>query len=209
MISLDQVLLLEQKVESAVEKIKQLQSENDALRNKCAELTNALSAKSEQLSTFETDQNQIEDGIKKALDRLNFIENTVLKTVSKVNSQAALNNQKPILEQNNQNNQNVAVQTQVTTPSQENHKNQDNSNSSIQNSLNFNDMNTIENQEFVASEGFNNNLFAQQSEINDNTLDENVIDENAIDDAEEIHEEFDDEFIEEDSSGDDLDFDIF
>ena len=70
-------------------------------------------------------------------------------------------------------------------------------------------MNTIENQEFVASEGFNNNLFAQQSEINDNTLDENVIDENAIDDAEEIHEEFDDEFIEEDSSGDDLDFDIF
>ena len=209
MISLDQVLLLEQKVESAVEKIKQLQSENDALRNKCAELTNALSAKSEQLSTFETDQNQIEDGIKKALDRLNFIENTVLKTVSKVNSQAALNNQKPILEQNNQNNQNVAVQTQVTTTSQENHKNQDNSNSSIQNSLNFNDMNTIENQEFVASEGFNNNLFAQQSEINDNTLDENVIDENAIDDAEEIHEEFDDEFIEEDSSGDDLDFDIF
>lgn len=209
MISLDQVLLLEKKVESAVAKIQQLQAENDALRKKCDELTNSLSSKSEQLSTFETDQNQIEDGIKKALDRLNFIENTVLKTVSKVNSQAALNNQKPILEQNNQNNQNVAVQTQVTTPSQENHKNQDNSNSSIQNSLNFNDMNTIENQEFVASEGFNNNLFAQESKISDNTLDENVIDENAIDDAEEIHEEFDDEFIEEDSSGDDLDFDIF
>ena len=79
MITLDQVLLLEQKVESAVAKIQQLEAENDALRNKCSELTNALSAKSEQLSSFETDQNKIEQGIRKALDRLNTIENSVLK----------------------------------------------------------------------------------------------------------------------------------
>lgn len=79
MISLDQVYLLEQKVESAVAKIQQLQAENDALRNKCAELTNALTAKSEQLSSIEQDQSQIESGIKKALDRLNSIENSVLK----------------------------------------------------------------------------------------------------------------------------------
>ena len=85
MISLDQVYLLEQKVESAVEKIQQLQAENDALRNKCTELTNALSAKSEQLSNFESDQSQIENGIKKALDRLNSIENSVLKTASQTN----------------------------------------------------------------------------------------------------------------------------
>ena len=85
MISLDQVYLLEQKVESAVEKIQQLQAENDALRNKCTELTNALSAKSEQLSNFESDQSQIETGIKKALDRLNSIENSVLKTAEKIN----------------------------------------------------------------------------------------------------------------------------
>ena len=96
MISLDQVMLLEQKVESAVAKIQQLQAENDALRSKCSELTNALSSKSEQLSSFETDQSQIEDGIKKALDRLNQIENSVLKvaagqaaSVSPVNNQPA------------------------------------------------------------------------------------------------------------------------
>ena len=88
MISLDQVYLLEQKVESAVEKIQQLQAENDALRNKCTELTNALSAKSEQLSNFESDQNQIETGIKNALDRLNSIENSVLKTASQINQAA-------------------------------------------------------------------------------------------------------------------------
>ncbi|MBR5647111.1 MAG: cell division protein ZapB [Treponema sp.] len=79
--TLDQVLLLEQKVESAVEKIRQLQAENDALRNECSELKNALAVKSEQLMTFETDQDKIESGIQKALDHLNQIEHSVLKTV--------------------------------------------------------------------------------------------------------------------------------
>ena len=88
MISLDQVYLLEQKVESAVAKIQQLQAENDALRSKCDELTNALSAKSEQLTSFESDQSQIENGIKKALDRLNSIENSVLKTATQINQAA-------------------------------------------------------------------------------------------------------------------------
>ena len=79
MISLEQVLLLEQKVESAVEKIQQLEAENDALRNKCSELTNALSAKTEQLKAYESEQQKIESGIIKAIDRLNSIENSVLK----------------------------------------------------------------------------------------------------------------------------------
>ncbi|MBP3742424.1 MAG: cell division protein ZapB [Treponema sp.] len=86
MITLDQVMLLEQKVESAVAKIQQLQAENDALRTKCQELTNALSSKTEQLSSIETDQNQIESGIKKALDRLLYIENAVLKSGASVNA---------------------------------------------------------------------------------------------------------------------------
>ena len=100
MISLDQVYLLEQKVESAVEKIQQLQAENDALRSKCNELTNALSAKSEQLSNFESDQSQIETGIKKALDRLNSIENSVLKTATQINqaAQAAKPVEQPAVE---------------------------------------------------------------------------------------------------------------
>ena len=88
MITLDQVLLLEQKVESAVAKIQQLEAENDALRSKCTELTNALSAKSEQLSSFETDQNKIELGIRKALDRLNSIENSVLKAAGQIQTPA-------------------------------------------------------------------------------------------------------------------------
>ena len=89
MITLDQVKLLEQKIESAVDKITQLQAENDALRSKCSELTNALSAKSEQLSFLEQDQNMIESGILKALDRLNSIENSVLKSAGQAAVPAA------------------------------------------------------------------------------------------------------------------------
>ena len=84
MISLDQVLLLEQKVENAVEKIKQLEGENAALRNKCSELTNALSAKTEQLTAFESEQKTIESGIIKAIDRLNSIEHSVLKKAGSI-----------------------------------------------------------------------------------------------------------------------------
>ena len=89
MISLDQVLLLEQKVESAVKKITQLQAENDALRSKCAELTNALSSKSEQLSSFEQDQNKIESGILQALNRLSSIENSVLQVAGGAQQQVS------------------------------------------------------------------------------------------------------------------------
>ena len=96
--TLDQVLLLEQKVESAVEKIQQLQAENDALRSKCAELTNALSAKSEQLSSFETDSSRIETGIQKALDRLNSIENSILKTGSQVSTSTPQVNSTPTVQ---------------------------------------------------------------------------------------------------------------
>lgn len=83
MITFDQILLLQEKIESAANKIKQLQAENDALRSKCAELTNALSTKSEQLSSFESEQSKIENGILHALNRLNAIENSVLHSAGK------------------------------------------------------------------------------------------------------------------------------
>ncbi|MGN0740865.1 MAG: cell division protein ZapB [Treponema sp.] len=78
MISFDQVLLLQKKVESAVQKIVELKSENDALRSKCSELTNALSEKTELLENFYADEKKIESSIMNALDRLNSIENSVV-----------------------------------------------------------------------------------------------------------------------------------
>lgn len=79
MTSPDHVELLVKKVESIVAKTLNLQAENDALRTKCAELTNALSAKTEQLSSFEREQSMVEGGILKALERLSSIENSILQ----------------------------------------------------------------------------------------------------------------------------------
>ncbi|MFC2329893.1 MAG: hypothetical protein ACFNKL_02315 [Treponema sp.] len=79
MTSPDHVELLVKKVESIVAKTLNLQAENDALRTKCAELTNALSAKTEQLASFEREQNMVEGGILKALERLSSIENSILQ----------------------------------------------------------------------------------------------------------------------------------
>lgn len=160
MISLDQILLLEQKVESAVKKIQQLQSENDALRKKCAELTNALSTKTEQLSTFETDQSQIEDGIKKALDRLNSIENSFFKTVDSINrnsfGQADSVSQKTILE-SEQNLQNVVAQNKEEIENPEN--------PAVRN-VNFNDMDYL-----------NDSDGAMQNQTDDYSADESLNDE--------------------------------
>ena len=79
MTSPDHVELLVIKVESIVAKTLNLQAENDALRTKCAELTNALSAKTEQLASFEREQSMVEGGILKALERLSSIENSILQ----------------------------------------------------------------------------------------------------------------------------------
>lgn len=117
MISLDQILLLEKKVESAVAKIAQLQAENDALRSKCSELTNALSSKSEQLSTFEQDQSKIESGIMNALDRLASIENSVLKAAGQLSEGAQENTASETSKENTFSAQNT-LNTQNTPPAE-------------------------------------------------------------------------------------------
>ncbi|MCQ2242438.1 hypothetical protein [Treponema sp.] len=85
MISLDQVLLLQEKVESAVEKITslteriaQLESDNDALNRKCLELTKALEEKTEFVSTLETAQDKIEESILMTINRLDSVEDALL-----------------------------------------------------------------------------------------------------------------------------------
>lgn len=117
MISLDQILLLEKKVESAVAKIAQLQAENDALRSKCSELTNALSSKSEQLSTFEQDQSKIESGIMNALDRLASIENSVLSVAGQFSEDAQESTASETSKENTFSAQNT-LNTQNTAPSE-------------------------------------------------------------------------------------------
>lgn len=103
MISVEQIYLLQKKVESAVLKIEQLKSENDALRTKCSELTNALSEKTELLSGFMADEKAIESGIMSALSRLDSVENALLDNAMQNSVQGA-------------NAQNPQVQEQISLP---------------------------------------------------------------------------------------------
>ena len=81
MISLDQVRLLEQKVEKAVSKILQLQKENAELKERCAFLESKAENLNKKVSDFESDQNKIEEGIANALQRLNMIEDSVRSAI--------------------------------------------------------------------------------------------------------------------------------
>ena len=80
MISLDQIQMLERKVESAVSKIAALQELNSALRDKNTELEHTNTMLTQRISSFEADQGRIEQGILNALDRLNSMESAVLKS---------------------------------------------------------------------------------------------------------------------------------
>jgi len=86
MISLDQIQMLERKVESAVAKIAALQELNTALRDKNTELEHSNTVLLQRISTFESDQSRIEQGILNALDRLNSMESAVLKTTAAASS---------------------------------------------------------------------------------------------------------------------------
>ncbi len=82
MISLEQIQLLEQKVESAVAKILQLTEERTGVLQRCAQLESENQGLKNKLQSFEQNQKKIEQGIIKALDRLNVVENSVLQAIS-------------------------------------------------------------------------------------------------------------------------------
>lgn len=79
MITLGQIRLLEEKIETVITKIQNLEQENKVL----VEKNNSLQKDKENLlfriSSFEADQEQIEKGILSALDKLNTMESAVIK----------------------------------------------------------------------------------------------------------------------------------
>ncbi|MFI3257541.1 MAG: cell division protein ZapB [Spirochaetales bacterium] len=77
MISLEQIKLLEKKVESALQKIVELQNLNSKLENENSDLQTEVELLKEHCSRFEQDEAKIEQGIISVLNRLNSIEDAV------------------------------------------------------------------------------------------------------------------------------------
>ena len=77
MLSLDQVRLLENRVEKAVSKISSLTSENEHLRSQLATLQQRVHELEGFVSGFKDDQGKIEAGILNALEQLGALENAI------------------------------------------------------------------------------------------------------------------------------------
>jgi predicted nuclease with TOPRIM domain len=88
MLNVEQVKLLETKVENAIKYIEKLMRENAALVSEKAGLQSKLNANQKRIDelelivmNFKTDQGRIEDGILAALDRLSQFEKAVEKSL--------------------------------------------------------------------------------------------------------------------------------
>ncbi|UTY30642.1 cell division protein ZapB [Treponema putidum] len=74
MLNLDQVRLLENKVERAVQMIKSLHTEKDALKKEIEVRDKRISELEKLIVTFKDDQSKIEEGIINALNQLSAFE---------------------------------------------------------------------------------------------------------------------------------------
>ncbi len=77
MITLEQVRLLEQRVQKIVQRLSELQSENTSLREEVHQLRASEGALKERIATFDATQAEIESGILSALHRLDEVEDAV------------------------------------------------------------------------------------------------------------------------------------
>ena len=77
MISLNQIRLLEQKIESILDLVSALQSEKAALESQNAKLKAEVQELAAKCSRFEQDEEKIEQGILSVLNRLNNMEDAV------------------------------------------------------------------------------------------------------------------------------------
>lgn len=81
MISLDQIKLLEEKVEQALAKIIELREANAFLKTKYDAISEENQHLKSMLSSYEADQSKIEQGILNALNRLNTVESTIYQAI--------------------------------------------------------------------------------------------------------------------------------
>ncbi len=80
MLNLDQVRLLENRVEKAVTKIKSLTDENTHVRSQLTALQARVNELEGLVRSFKDDQGRIEEGILNALDRLSAFEDSIYQT---------------------------------------------------------------------------------------------------------------------------------
>lgn len=77
MLTLDQVKLLEDKVESLIEMVKSLYGERDALRDALQKKDKEIEELSVRVASYESEQEKIEERVVNALNQLDIFQNSV------------------------------------------------------------------------------------------------------------------------------------
>ncbi|MDR1105749.1 MAG: cell division protein ZapB [Treponema sp.] len=81
MVTLDQVKLLETKVEKAIGYVEKVSGENTGLRERLESYQKRIDELEVLVETFKEDQSRIEDGILSTLDRLNQFEDAIERSL--------------------------------------------------------------------------------------------------------------------------------
>jgi hypothetical protein len=95
MLNLDQVRLLENRVEKAVGKIQSLTTENAHLRSQLSGLQARVGELEGLVRSFKDDQGRIEEGILNALDRLSAFEDSVFNAEPKPQAASPVQQSQP------------------------------------------------------------------------------------------------------------------
>lgn len=80
MITLEQVILLDEKIQKAVDTISSLRSENFSLKTKLSEYQTRIEELEVLIKDFKNDQGEIEEGILKALKQLDMVDGDKITT---------------------------------------------------------------------------------------------------------------------------------
>jgi chromosome segregation ATPase len=94
MITLEQIHILEDQVNKALEVIKKLQKENDTLRSTLESSQNKIEELETRVNAFKEDQDEIEQGIINVLSTLNELEDILPEADSHPNSRAESSDRK-------------------------------------------------------------------------------------------------------------------
>ena len=89
MITLEQIRRLDEKVQQAVQFIQTLKSENESLRGRLSEYEGRISELEVLITRFREDQGEIEQGIVRALQHLDELEDTISPTTEEPSGQPA------------------------------------------------------------------------------------------------------------------------
>lgn len=164
MITLDQIRILEQKVEEAVSLIQRLKQENKDLTAQCVALEEEKNSLTERISAYEADQERIEQGIIQTLEKLNVIENSVLQVAGFSQSPETVQDTQSTFHEPQNMEENISSTNDTSYVHHEEHQS-DNSYSAESQEMNYSEQNNFNNGDGFDHTSDDSNQYPQNGQL--------------------------------------------